>query len=78
MSNPLAGWRIINCGTSNDVVNSSCRREQELRARIKEAHQKYVELSKGKDEAGRMDVMRRLQYLYGFNSKSILNGYPTM
>lgn len=76
MSNPFSGARFMTKQDVRDIVSSSYSREQELKRKCKEAHDFYVDLSKGKDEVGRMEAMERASYRYGLNYRSIYEGRP--
>lgn len=77
MSNPfIGGHRFMTRQDVRDIVSSSYSREQELKHKCKEAHDFYVDLSKGKDDVGRMEAMERASYRYGLNYRSIYEGRP--
>ena len=76
MSNPFSGARFMTKQDVHDIVSSSYSREQELKRKCKEAHDFYVDLSRDKDEVGRMEAMERASYRYGLNYRSIYEGRP--
>lgn len=77
MSNPFAGgYRFLSRSDAREIVRTSWSREQELKQRCREAHEYFLELSKGKDEVGRMEAMKQAAYKYSLNYRSIYNGRP--
>ena len=59
-----------------ELSRTSWSGEKALRDKCMEAHKFYLDLSKGKDELGRMEAMKRASEVYGLNFRSIYHGRP--